>query len=556
MNLNIPVSFLKELEKSFPEQADEIHDLIKWSSDDQIKSIDAHTFSEEMIDKLQELAIAGKADKTYGANGLSMKLTQYKNLMSDPTGITLTRLDQVVTALKAYISKSPNKWIFMVSNDGIALPYYVSDMKYVQAEPNRHPASVTVSLKAIRRGESADTTIHWDSEDLKKGRKAAELLTTKGYYLETPEAMVQYGKDFERYQAICGRTGEQFNAVGTATSVSGWRWSATAMEREGVPTKVIMDDREDEDDDSGRSSRHKDRVQPVTMNTFWSNKKKNDEEDLDTVPVPVHPYVKIFDLDRHEYVAIHVSYLTEYKYDKALIHKLVLPSKKKNLIEILVEGSSDSMDDIVKGKMRGVIVIATGAPGTGKTLTAEVFSEQIERPLYVVQCSQLGTNEESLEKELTKVLERATRWKAILLIDEADVYVHERGNDIHQNAIVGVFLRVLEYYRGVLFMTSNKATIIDDAIMSRATAWIQYEKPSQDELKQIWKVLATNYKIELSADNINELATDKDLAHISGRNVRNLLKLARLLSTRRKEKVNVELIKYVAQFQDLEQTKE
>lgn len=556
MNLNIPVIFLKELEEAFPDHADMIHDLIRWSSDDSIKQIDAHTFSEEMLDKLQELAIAGKAGKVQGANGLSMKLTQYKNLMSDPTGIVLNRLDQLVTALKAYISKSPNKWLFHVSIDGIALPYYVSNLEYKAAVPNRNAASVTMSLKAIKRGDSHDRSVTWDSEDMKKGKRAAELLTSEGFYLETPEAMIEYEKHFERYKAICSKTGEQFNAVGTATGAERYSWGSTAMEREGIPTKVVMDDLEDETDDDGRSSRRRDRTQPVAMNTFWSNKKKNDEEDLDTVPIPVHPYVKVFDLDRHEYVAIHVSNLTEYKYDRTLINKLILPSKKKNLIEILVEGSTDSMDDIVKGKMRGVIVIATGAPGTGKTLTAEVFSEQIERPLYVVQCSQLGTNEDVLEKELTKVLARATRWKAILLIDEADVYVHERGSDIHQNAIVGVFLRVLEYYRGVLFMTSNKSTIIDDAVMSRATAWIQYQKPSADELKQIWKVLATNYKIELSTDDIDALAADKDLQHISGRNVRNLLKLARLLSTRRKEKVNVALIKYVAQFQDLEQTKE
>src|SRR6185295_19284784 len=104
---------------------------------------------------------------------------------------------------------------------------------------------------------------------------------------------------------------------------------------------------------------------------------------------------------------------------------------------------------IVAGKTGGTIVFCTGEPGTGKTLTGEVFSEVIKRPLYVVQCSQLGTDEEELEKQLKKVLRRAQRWGAILLIDEADVYVRERGDDIQQNAIVGVFLRVLEYYRGI-----------------------------------------------------------------------------------------------------------
>ena len=73
------------------------------------------------------------------------------------------------------------------------------------------------------------------------------------------------------------------------------------------------------------------------------------------------------------------------------------------------------------------------------------FREASKKALYVVQCSQLGISAEQLEEKLSGVLERASRWGIILLIDEADVYIHERGNDLEQNAIVGVFLRLLEY---------------------------------------------------------------------------------------------------------------
>ena len=57
--------------------------------------------------------------------------------------------------------------------------------------------------------------------------------------------------------------------------------------------------------------------------------------------------------------------------------------------------------------MQGVIVIATGDPGTGKTLTAEVFSETIKRPLYVIQCAQLGTTAHDIEDKLQTILKRA-----------------------------------------------------------------------------------------------------------------------------------------------------
>ena len=50
--------------------------------------------------------------------------------------------------------------------------------------------------------------------------------------------------------------------------------------------------------------------------------------------------------------------------------------------------------DIVKGKSNGVIICSMGLPGVGKTLTAEVYSEKIKRPLYTVQASQLGLSRE------------------------------------------------------------------------------------------------------------------------------------------------------------------
>ena len=279
--------------------------------------------------------------------------------------------------------------------------------------------------------------------------------------------MEQYLGDVELYKQIAPLTGSQFRCLGVGYPESkyGYDYRDKSMEREGQPATVVMDDI-DEDDGSPRKTSSG----SMTSNKFWlqSSDEDGDEDDREgedeaegSVVTPVHPYVQVFDLQQHGFVLVHVRNLTSYVYDKSAADKLVLSRETKNLITILVNGSAEVLEDIIKGKTGGTIVIATGPPGTGKTLTAEVFAEEIERPLYVVQCSQLGTDEAALEKALSRVLTRASRWKAILLIDEADVYVHERGQDIQQNAIVGVFLRVLEYYRGVLFLTSNRATVID-----------------------------------------------------------------------------------------------
>lgn len=190
---------------------------------------------------------------------------------------------------------------------------------------------------------------------------------------------------------------------------------------------------------------------------------------------------------------------------------------------------------------------------THNTLTAEVYSEAAKRPLYMVQCSQLGTNEEVLEKKLALVLERAVRWRTILLIDEADVYIHERGKDIQQNAIVGVFLRLLEYYNGIMFMTTNRATVIDDAIMSRATAHIKYEIPTDDAKRtRLWKVLAAQYGVE-GLDIFKAIQT---FPKVSGRSIRQLIRLAKIMANRNGTKVTVASLKWAAKFHDFSEAEE
>src|SRR4029077_12394612 len=163
-----------------------------------------------------------------------------------------------------------------------------------------------------------------------------------------------------------------------------------------------------------------------------------DDEPLPPPDVPLFPVVPVFDLRRHMRLRVHISNLTEYVYDTSLSNKLVLPQDQRSLVDMLVSHKG-GFSDVIKGKGGGAIILCAGIPGTGKTLTSEVYAEAEQRPLYSVQCSQLGTKPDDLETELLKVFVRAQRWNAILLLDEADVYVSKRGSDLMQNAIVGVF---------------------------------------------------------------------------------------------------------------------
>lgn len=511
-----------------------------------------------------------------GAKGAARKISIYRKLLTDKTGDCPKQLEPLAVALAVLIGKTPHQWLVRGSRDDFPEVWYVEKIKYAPPDPRRGlAASTCLELVAAKRGKKIDHAIIFNNSDLRgKKQTLIELLEKEGWHLETRQIVADLAQYTVRYKEVCSLTGRQFHASGSASEI-GDRYhhgAWTEMVRDGVPAKVVMDDEADESEDGDR-----DEGKSLLVETaFWKASGRvnvrsddddysDDEEELqedseddgaeDTTHVmpPLHPYVQVFDLSKHEFFHIHVGNLTEYQYDKTLIHKLVLPEEKKDLVGILIQGSNAILEDVVKGKTGGIIVIATGVPGTGKTLTAEVFAEEIEKPLYIVQCSQLGTNEEALEKQLSKVLTRASRWSAILLIDEADVYVRTRGDDIQQNAIVGVFLRVLEYYRGVLFLTSNRETEIDDAVMSRATAWIQYGKPDTKELELLWHVLAKQYKVGLTVNEAQMLV--EEFHSITGRNIKNMLKLARLLAERRKAPVDVELLRSVAKFLPLDEDK-
>ena len=462
-------------------------------------------------------------------------------------GAKIKKLELLAEAIReVLVLDAPNKWIFKADPTyGSLVPFFVVSVQYHPPERRRGgytPPYVSMNLKAMCRGDDVDKNIHYNSEALPA--TVEEVLALNELFIENPKLVSDYEAEIVKYQKASPRTGEQYLARGRgrAEGESRWHRDEIALEKDGQPSKVVMDD------GIGQGKR-----QGLASLQFWSKKfvREDDPEDESEkmVPLPIHPVVRAFNLGTHGYNDIHIGNLEEYQYDSKVIDKLVLPAEHKDLVDALTGGAIKRMSDIIKGKAQGIIVLASGKPGTGKTLTAEVYSETIKRPLYMVQCSQLGTDEEALEKLLSEVLERATRWRAILLIDESDVYIHERGDDIQQNAIVGVFLRLLEYFNGILFLTTNRETVIDDAIISRVTAHVRYDVPDNDaDKKRLWTILCTQYGVEATPELLKEAL--RDFPKISGRSIRQLIRLGRFMADKEGVKVGMGHIKRAAKFHD------
>jgi len=126
------------------------------------------------------------------------------------------------------------------------------------------------------------------------------------------------------------------------------------------------------------------------------------------------------------------------------------------------------------------------------TTSNEAFSECIadytERPLLSLTCSDIGVKPDVVEGNLLKWFKLAEYWGSIILIDEADIYMEQRQvQDVERNHLVAGFLRALEYYRGILFLTTNRVGTFDEAFISRIHIQIHYPDFEDAERDQLWQ---------------------------------------------------------------------
>jgi hypothetical protein len=237
------------------------------------------------------------------------------------------------------------------------------------------------------------------------------------------------------------------------------------------------------------------------------------------------PFVRVFALDIKKYVYSDVRDLEETRFDTKALDRLVLPQDMGALLkDVFTTDMSRLFGDILAGKHGGMVIMAHGPAGVGKTLTAEVFAEYTKRPLYVMELGELGTKLDEVEQNLQRVFLRASRWRAVLLMDEADIFMAKRDQDLERSAIVGVFLRLLDYYPGLFFLTSNRVDVIDPAFKSRITLSLAYPQLNREARLRIWETMLRLAGLKVS-DEIDGVP-DLDL---NGRQIRNLVRLLRVL---------------------------
>ena len=252
--------------------------------------------------------------------------------------------------------------------------------------------------------------------------------------------------------------------------------------------------RSSSDEQSGELNEHADEVFKVTRPPNSAIRKATRTPLTGIQRVLCNSTVRGFALSSKVWLNLSVDCVSDIDCSSAAFDALVLPEHQKELIlgftqsqQITSSSESPFFSDVIAGKGKGIIMLLSGPPGVGKTLTAESVAEKMHVPLFQMTPAELGTQPEEIEKSLRVSLELCGRWNAILLLDEAEVFLASRNpSELDRNRLVVTFLRILEYFEGIMFLTTNRVSDFDPAFESRIHVSLEYPNLGAKSRRAVW----------------------------------------------------------------------
>lgn len=171
------------------------------------------------------------------------------------------------------------------------------------------------------------------------------------------------------------------------------------------------------------------------------------------------------------------------------------------------------------------------------------------KPLLRISCGDLGEGPYEFDQKLEALLKLALRALAIVLIDEADTFLAKRGEggsrDYYQVAITSVFLKHLEYFPGVIFLTTNQKTELDPAVISRVIS-LHYNDLNDEARVGIWKRHLANAKEGAERKDIELICDDLGRSYkLDGRQIQILARVTLAWCAHQKKPISMDDIKYM-----------
>lgn len=270
------------------------------------------------------------------------------------------------------------------------------------------------------------------------------------------------------------------------------------------------------------------------------------------------PYALGYSISRKDWCQFLVDNTSDVQWKQDVWNDLILSNLEKGILEALVTSHQfpDNARDQPEQKGKGLVILLHGTPGSGKTLTAEVAAESSKKALISASLGELNRDNSPwrFEYNLRRVLQYATMWKAVVLLDEADVFLESREDSSStpdRNALVAVFLKELEYFSGIVFLTTNRLGSLDQAMKSRIHLALGYAPPGIETRRQIWtQVLERIPKEELGIEDIDDEIVSLLQKKLNGREIANATTTARTLARFQKRKLELEHIENVLRVRE------
>ncbi|KAG6354754.1 hypothetical protein INS49_003835 [Diaporthe citri] len=227
------------------------------------------------------------------------------------------------------------------------------------------------------------------------------------------------------------------------------------------------------------------------------------KEEIILLPNWVHAFV----LRSRQWVTLNTGDLSEVQFENNF-DELMFSSSHKRTIVALVETHENARTRV------------------GKTSTAECVADRTKRPLFPITCGDIGESAMEVEKNLHHNFLLAYKWGCVLLLDEADIFLAKRNKtDLRRNAVTSVFLRSLEYYAGILFLTTNRVGGIDPAFKSRIQLSLYYPRIDLDATVKLYEVFLKRARDEQTRIGVTQFKIkQKEILRFASRHYRRLQK--------------------------------
>ena len=201
------------------------------------------------------------------------------------------------------------------------------------------------------------------------------------------------------------------------------------------------------------------------------------------------------------------------------------------------------------GKGRGLSVLFSGPPGTGKTMVAGIIAGELEMDLYKIDLSRVVSKYVGeTEKNLAKIFDEAKESHSIILFDEADSLFSKRTEvkssiDRYANLEVNFLLQRMETFDGISILTTNFEKNIDEAFKRRLNFRIHFPFPEEDARLRMWQVMIP---AEAPTSDDIDWAWLAERYDVAGGNIKNAVLRAAFLAAERGTPINHEALQDAA----------